>query len=68
MNNHEHDWRPDGESFIKRTCGDECEWSPGAVPIPHDIEYPSHTKRVRRYTCHCGKSKTTSLKDSGDKQ
>lgn len=63
---HEHDWRPDGDSWTTRTC--DCDFKRGIDRAAHIGKHPDHYKRKRRYTCHCGKSKTIRLKDSGDKQ
>lgn len=62
---HEHDWKPDGDSYLIETCGDECDWQAGVLATPHRLTHPDHYKRVRRYTCHCGASKTVDL---GEKQ
>jgi len=61
---HRHDWRPDGDSFTKTRHENGCPWEHGndyhAMDKIQCVKNCEHY-RVRRYTCHCGESKTVDI-------
>lgn len=71
---HEHDWQPDGDSFTEKIHRENCDWDNENYRIGNASKKRMNcvrncdSKRMRRYTCHCGASKTVDLKESGDKQ
>lgn len=58
---HSHDWRPDGDSFLRTVKKCDCSIHENRYQFDHDDNCSRKRKRVRRYTCHCGESKTVSL-------
>jgi len=58
---HEHDWKPDGDSWGTRNC--DCKLDGEFDKADHIINHSDHYVRKRRYTCHCGKSKTVTLQE-----
>ena len=58
MNDHDHDWQPDGESCRKTNHQPNCDYNENlnALARPECLQ-KCETYRVRRYTCHCGEMK-----------
>jgi len=63
VDSHEHEWRPDGESWSETNHHPSC-----AVPDSTGHAYLSALKkceceqqRKRTYTCHCGASKEVKI-------
>lgn len=60
---HEHDWRPDGESWMRTVSACNCDFSENIYVFEHESYCSRERERVRRYTCHCGDSKVVILND-----